>query len=301
LTDHGFRSWRYLILRLAGVKRIVVHDHTPGDRPRIRGIKGVLKAIANRLPGVTADRIVAISPLMKIRHLENARVPLARIATVTNGIPIRDLLPGSRERLIAAAGIPPSAFIMVGIGRLSAYKNFDFSVRCLARLVAESPSIDAFLVLIGDGPERAGLANLAADLRVTERLVLLGKVDDAWPLLCGCDAVLHPSRGEGLSLAILEAMAASKPVVVPDIPSVCQTVNNGQNGLIYRDGEVQDAVGALSRLASDPKLRDSLGIDARAKVIREHNIERMLASFRREVVDVLVPTHEIANERAQRA
>ncbi len=112
LTDHPFFSWKYLILRLSGVRSIVVHDHTPGDRPPVTGIRGLVKRLLNTLPWITATLYIAISPLMRQRHILNARIPPSRIVTVTNGIIARDTLPNARELLLEKFGLSPDCYIV---------------------------------------------------------------------------------------------------------------------------------------------------------------------------------------------
>jgi glycosyltransferase involved in cell wall biosynthesis len=288
LTDRASRSWRYLVLRVGGVKSIVVHDHTPGDRPPILGFKGLVKSLLNRLPFVTADACVSVSPLMRRRQAVNARLPDARCVTVTNGVILREPLPDARRDLKARLDIPNDAFVIAGVGRLNAYKRFDVAVRCLAELRRGPEPVDARLLLVGDGPERGALEELARALGVRDRVILTGKVSDVWPILCGVDCVHHPSRGEGLSLGILEAMAAGQPLVVPDIPSVCQTIESGKTGLVYADGDIAGATEALRRLAGDPALRQTLGSAARHRVVEQYTLDRTLSEFREKVVPGLL-------------
>jgi len=289
-TDQKFRSWRYAAMRLTGVQRIVVHDHTPGDRPPVNGLKGWLKRLASQLPWYTADLYVAVSPLMRERHLRNARIPPDRTVTVTNGVPHRQPQPEARATLLSRLGLSASSFLIVGIGRMNAYKRFDFAIECLAALASQHPELNPHLILVGDGPELQNLKSLGALLGVSDRLTLTGKIQDAWPITCGVDAAIHPSAGEGLSLAIMEMMLAGKPVVVPDIPSVCQTISSEKTGLIYRDGDIDHAVSALARLGSDPMLRQWIGRNAQSEIERSHTIEQMLASFRDRVVNRLLET-----------
>jgi glycosyltransferase involved in cell wall biosynthesis len=141
----------------------VVHDHTPGDRPAINGLKGFIKSTINSVPWITADRSIAISPLMKVRHLMNARIPASRIETVTNGIVVRDLVPGARELLLERFALDAGSYILCGVGRLSSYKRFDFAIQCIGELV-RAGGLHPVLILLGDGPERTRLEELVVSL-----------------------------------------------------------------------------------------------------------------------------------------
>lgn len=288
LTDRPMRSWKYLALRMGGVRCIVVHDHTPGDRPPITGIKGSVKGLLNTLPWITADFCVSVSPLMRQRHSVNARIPASRCETVTNGVILKDLIPGARETLRRRFEIPEDGFIVAGVGRLNRYKRFDVAVRTLASLARPPSQVNPFLLLVGDGPERQSLTELADALDVRHRVIMVGQVDDVWPILCGADAVHHPSQGEGLSLGILEAMAAAKPVVVPDVPTVCQTIDHEVTGLVYRDRDIAHAATLLRHLAGDADFRTTIGLAARQRVMDEYGLDETLAMFRNRIVPRLL-------------
>lgn len=287
LTDRPFRSWRYFLLRMVGVNSIVVHDHTPGDRPAVNGVRGVIKRLLNSCSWFTATLSIAISPLMYQRQLRNARIPAARIATVTNGIELRDCIVNARERLIKNFRLPQDAYIVCLVGRLNAYKRFDFAIHCMSRLTAENPKSNSVLLIVGDGPERERLQNLAESMSSGCQVIFTGQTDQVWSMLCGIDVVMHPSKGEGLSLAILEAMSAAKPVIVPDVPSVSQTIDDKVDGFIYKDGSVDDATKVLKILLDDVKLRHELGKNARDKVQKYYQIERMMKDFRSRVITVI--------------
>jgi len=184
--------------------------------------------------------------------------------------------------------IPLDNFIIAGVGRMSPYKRFDVAIQCLAALRARDGTVNSHLILVGDGPELQHLKSLGEGLGVADHVTFTGKVEDAWPILCGVDAAIHPSAGEGFSLAILEMMAAEKPVVAPDLASVAQAIVPEVTGLLYRDGDLTQATAALARLASDAALRASMGKKARVAVERYYSIEQMLTTFRRDVVRPLL-------------
>lgn len=289
LTDRPFRSWKYCWLKVAGVRSIVVHDHTPGDRPAISGIKGLAKRILNAVSWITADLCVSVSPLMRQRHLLNARIPPSRCVTVTNGIIVRDLVPNARKLLLEQFGLAEDSYMIGAVGRLDPYKRFDFAIQCIAQLAQEYPEKHPVLILLGDGSDRARLEGLAESLGPTCRVIFVGQVADAWLTLCGVDTVIHPSAGEGLSLSILEAMAAARPVVVPSLPSVAQTIDDGLTGLIYHDGDLDEAKKLLYDLSSNKMLRASIGQNARQNILKHYQLHSTLEDFSTIVIPALIP------------
>ena len=289
LTDRPFRSWKYFLLRLSGVQSIVVHDHTPGDRPPITGIKGLIKRLLNLTPGITASLFIAISPLMRQRHLLNARIPSSRSVTVTNGIVVRDLVPNAREFLLNKFKLASDCYIVCVVGRLTPYKRVDFAIRCIDELAHEDPDSKPVLILVGGGPDRVRLEGIAGTLRSANcKVIFAGQVEDVWSILCGVDCVMHPSAGEGLSLAILEAMAAAQPVVVPSLPSVSQTIEHSSNGLIYQEGSLDDATRVLHDISSNNTLRTLLGMNARRKVVEKYQLNRAIKDFNTTAIPVIL-------------
>ena len=287
LTDNPFRSWKYFLFRISGVKSIVVHDHTPGDRPPIIGFKGLIKQLLNSIPWITADLYIAISPLMRQRHLLNARIPSSRIVTVTNGIVVHDVVPNAREALLERFELATDCYIVCAVGRLNPYKRYDFAIKCVGKLAHESPESNPVLILVGDGPDRPRLEGIAGSLGPNCKVIFAGQVKDVWSILCGVDTVIHPSAGEGLSLAILEAMAAARPVVVPSLPSVSQTIEHGTSGLIYQEDSLDEAKRLLQDLSSNNTLRTRLGVNARRKVLDQYQLDSTVKIFHATVIPAI--------------
>ncbi len=123
----------------------------------ITGIKGFIKRLLNSIPWITANQYIAISPLMRQRHLLNARIPDSRIVTVTNGIVGRDLGPNARELLLDKFSLTPDCYIVCVVGRLNPYKRFDFAIKCAGKLAHDFPESNPVLILGGYGPDRPRL------------------------------------------------------------------------------------------------------------------------------------------------
>ncbi|MYX60144.1 glycosyltransferase, partial [Streptomyces sp. SID8382] len=160
--------------RLAGVRAVIATEHGLGERR----IDGRLLTSALRTRYLAAERLgsatVAVSAAVADR-LRDWGVPNPRIHLVPNGIDARHFRfePTARAAARARLGIPDLAFVVGGVGRLVADKRFDTAVRA----VAEVP--DARLLLVGEGPERPALEDLATRLGVADRVRLLGERDGA--------------------------------------------------------------------------------------------------------------------------
>lgn len=212
--------------RLAGVRAVIATEHGLGEQR----IDGRLLTSALRTRYLAAERLgsatVAVSAAVADR-LRDWGVPNPRIHLVPNGIDARHFRfePTARAAARARLGIPDLAFVVGGVGRLVADKRFDTAVRA----VAEVP--DARLLLVGEGPERPALEDLATRLGVADRVRLLGERDGAVApaddrpaglpgLLAAMDVLVSPSAEEACGLAALEGIAAGLPVLHTVCPAL---------------------------------------------------------------------------------
>ncbi|MEP1216122.1 MAG: glycosyltransferase family 4 protein [Marinobacter sp.] len=279
-TDRAWYNPRYAALRQAGVKKIVVHDHTPGDRPPVGGIKGLFKFIRHRLPFVCADSQLCVSELMRTRSIENGRLPAHRCHVVQNGIPPVQKTQRSRESLLRNLNIPTDSQICITTGRAHPYKRFDFIIDTAAALRQLNPDHSLVFLLIGDGPAYPELKQKVSDLGLDNRVLMPGFRTDARDFVSVADVAMHAALGEGFSLSIVEYMSAGLPVLVPDIPSVKQAIDHGKNGFVYEKNNCSNAAAFLNRLISDDQERRVMGSKAREKANSHYSLENCSREFK---------------------
>jgi rhamnosyl/mannosyltransferase len=163
--------------------------------------------------------------------------------------------------------------VVLGVGRLIYYKGFEHLVRAMA-------DVRATALIAGDGPLAGALAGEAAQLGVSDRVVLLGRVDDAELKACyhACDVFALPSveRSEAFGIVQLEAMACGRPVVNTWLDSAVPHVSiDGLTGLTVPPGDPKALAAALSALLDDPARRAAMGAAARQRVREEFSAELM--------------------------
>ncbi|MCB5166370.1 glycosyltransferase [Streptomyces bambusae] len=225
---HLYRACVYgrIAARLAGARAAVATEHSLGDaeiegRALTRGVRSLYLA-SEKLGAAT----IAVSDTVAAR-LRGWGVPAARVHVVPNGIEAVRFRFDPRGRAAARArtGLPEDAFVAGGVGRLVPGKRFDVLVRAVAAVPG------AHLLLAGDGPERAALRRLAAELGAEDRIHLLGErdplgdsADGRTPgipaLLSAMDVFVSPSREEAFGLAVVEALAAGLPVLHVTCPAI---------------------------------------------------------------------------------
>ena len=163
---------------------------------------------------------------------------------------------------------------IVAIGSLFPLKSYDVLIEAMAILAANAT--DCELLLAGRGGEQPRLESLANQLGVAERVKFLGDVEDVPGLLHTADVFAHPAITEGLSNAILEALAEGLPVVACPVGATPEIIEDGQNGLLVPVRQPQALAHAIGRLLNDACLRRRLG-QAGAELVRDRFGESSIA------------------------
>jgi glycosyltransferase involved in cell wall biosynthesis len=210
------------------------------------------------------DHHIAVSGFSRDRLLEHG-VDAARISRIPYGIrrlPLPDRAHVARLRARLQAG-DPAALVVVTVARLSRQKGHDVLLRACARVLERVPR--TVFVLVGDGPERTRLEQLASSLGVGAALRFEGARTDVAPYLASADVFCLPSRFEALPLAIPEAYQAGLPVVVSRVGGCAEIVDEDGTGLLVEPERPAALASALVALLGDERRRRRLGVRALAK------------------------------------
>jgi sugar transferase (PEP-CTERM/EpsH1 system associated) len=256
-----------LAARLAGVRAVVHTQHGldygfDADRSFLRDrTRLVLKRFASRGLG----HVVAVSREVRDTIVTGWRVPEARVSVIHNGIEPAPEPPTPDERAARRAelGLSPFDLVVGSVGALRPVKDYPMLLDAFARVRRELPG--ARLVLVGNGPSRADLEAQAQRLELGRAVHFCGWRSDASALLPLMDVFALSSRSEGISLAVLEAMAAGLPVVATRVGGNPEIVEDGVSGLLVPPSDPQAMAAALVALARDPRRRQTLGASGRAR------------------------------------
>jgi len=215
------------------------------------------------------DRYIAVSRDMRRHLIDTFHVPARKIEVVHNGISCEpfnmphdpqscDSLTGSKRPLVLT------------VARLDAQKGHRYLLEA-ARLL---PGVQ--FALAGDGPERADLEEEARRLDVSEQVAFLGNRRDIPDLLACCDVFALPSLFEGLPIAVLEAMAAGKPVVATATGGTNEAVVAGKTGLMVPPRDPEALAAAIRTLLCDPARAARLAAAGRERVEKEFSLAEMV-------------------------
>lgn len=279
LTDQPYFKFQYAVMRPLGVQHIINHDHTPGDRLPVRGIKGALKKIKNTLPWLTADAVLCVSNHMRERNITNARIPAHKCHVVQNGIQPVNCEHKKNIALKKELGFNEKSLLVITTGRAHPYKRFDFIIDTAKELIQQSPECNVVFLLVGDGPAMSDLQQQIHSLNLENIVRLAGYRNDVRDILCTSDIAMHAALGEGFSLSIIEYMSAGLPVLVPNIASVSQAITHNKTGLIYEKDDPKMAASCIAQLANNEKYRLEMGCAAMAEANEKYSLEQCTRSL----------------------
>jgi glycosyltransferase involved in cell wall biosynthesis len=216
-----------------------------------------------------ARRLIAISDAVRV-FLERAGHDPAKLVTIRYGLD--ELPPDPSDPTPTAAGVPPDVPLAVAVGRLIEQKDHATLLRAFARVHERLP--EARLAVLGSGPLEADLRGLAAELGVTDAVLLPGRTEIRdW--LERADVFVHTSRWEGFGIALLEAMLASLPIVATNVSAIPEVVVPGETGALVAAGDVEGVARELLALLGDPALAQRLGEAGERRARTEFSVARM--------------------------
>jgi len=243
--------------------------------------------VLQRAAYATAHRIVSNSAAVA-DHLVASGVPRERFVVIPNGV-ARSTFP---RRPVAAVRR------IAMVGTLRTVKGHDVLIDAAPALLARHP--DLHFDIIGGGPLLGALRERAETRNVAAAFTFYGHREDVAERLAESDLVVMPSRSEGLPNAILEAMAAGRPVVASAVGGIPEVVQDGVTGVLVPPADPAALARAIEALADDPRRADALGIAARAAAESTFSFDRMVQACEQLYLDELAQRTHSATAAANR-
>jgi glycosyltransferase involved in cell wall biosynthesis len=209
-------------------------------------------------------------------HALDIGIPASKLRLIPNGVALDEprLSPIARAALRAEWGVDNTDVCVGFVGRLTAVKSPETTLRSFAALLGRRPSAPARLIMVGEGPLEGSLRRLSAELNINGHVTWLGACE-ARPLMGAFDMLALTSESEGHPLVVLEAMARGLPIVATSVGGIPDTVQHGVNGFITPVRGVQEIATALETLVNDPELRRRMG-QASLAISRNFSVDRMV-------------------------
>lgn len=238
-------------------------------------------ACLERLAARWCDRVVTVSEFHRQWAIRLGIGDSSKVVAIPNGIPEERLrATRSRDEIRGDWGVQQGEVVLLSTGRLAKQKGLEYLIRAVA-LLNDSVRLPFKVkaVLAGEGPLRTQLGVLAKRLGVSERILFLGFQDKVGDLLNASDIVVLPSLWEGLSVSLLEAMAAGKPIITTLIGSNREVTLNGEAALLVPPKDPLALADAIQRFIEHPDLAEARGRKAREVYAVKYREEQMLKSY----------------------
>jgi len=254
-----------LAARWLNIGPVVVHQHgAEFARTRLRTILD-----ASTL-GWVSRYVVSCQAVADVLMAREG-IPPAQISVIYNGLDVRNFKRASRARHPDSWPVPAGSLSVGCVGRLSPEKGQSTLIQAASLLIDQGR--DFHVVFVGEGSQLLELLEQCNRLGLEDNIHFVGHQQGAAGWLVHFDIFALPSAWEGISLALLEAMAAGLPVVATAVGGTPEVVLDGQTGLLVPPGDPQATAAALERLLSDPALRQEMGAAGRARVSASFAIE----------------------------
>ena len=270
LTHHlGQLLYSAIGARLAGARLVhVEHEFYTLASAKAQRLLRIAGSFAERIIGVT-DEVVRFL-------LDEVHLPPSKVRLIRNGVDtFRFGPPAGHER--EALRIPLGRPIVGTVGRLHADKDQRSLVAAFRIIVSAVP--DAVLVIIGEGPMRLALEHEVKRYGLERSVRLFGERLDVPMLLPAFDVFVLSSVNEGLPLALLEAMACARPVVVTDVGGVAGVVDGGRAGVVVAPGDVDGLAKAIIGLLRDRVRAAQLGAAGREIVEQRYDLRSTVDAY----------------------
>lgn len=268
LHSHKFGSnvWGTLVGRVARVPVVLAHEHTWSYEGQ-----PLRRFLDRELIARGATRFIAVSREDRRRMSEVEGIDPTRTLFIPNGV-LSSPTPSGRD-VRAELGIARDAPVIGAVGVLRAQKALHVLLRALAQLRERWTEIR--LLIVGDGPERAALEALAAELGIVDAVVFMGHRGDVPDVLRALDVAVSSSDFEGSPLAVMEYMDAALPIVATAVGGVPDLIESGVHGLLVPRGEPQALAGAIAQALAEPERSREMGARARERRRSEFDIDTL--------------------------
>jgi glycosyltransferase involved in cell wall biosynthesis len=269
-----------LAARAAGVPVVVHTYHGHVLKGYFGPAKTALFRLLETLMARLSDALVTVSPSVRRDLVELGVAPVERFRIVPLGLELAALaedLP--RGALRRPAGVPDDTRLIGMVGRLVSIKDVPTFLKAAARVRQVTPK--ARFALVGDGEERELLERQCAHLGLAEVVSFHGWRRDMPSVYGDLDVVVNTSRNEGTPVALIEALAAARPVVATRVGGTPDLLGDGAFGRLVPAGDADAVAEAILDTLRDPGAARERARAGQAHVLREHSAARLLADVDR--------------------
>ncbi len=225
----------------------------------------------------STDVLVAVSPEVRDDLVDLGVAPESKFVVVRLGLDLDQRIAApedARDRVREELSVAPDQLLVAWLGRMTEIKRVDDLLRAFADL--RGRGVDAVLALVGDGPNRDGLEQLAERLGITDAVRFTGFRRDVGSIYRASDVVALSSANEGTPVSLIEALAAGCAVVTTDVGGAVDVLDGGRVGFLVPAGDTKAFADRLEDLVRQPELRHEFGAAGREHVLARYSVDRLV-------------------------
>ena len=263
---------------LAGVPIIVHTPHGHVFYGYYGRVPSYMFILLERLTARITDKIITLTEQGIREHVERRIAPREKFTSIHSGVELSRYTEPRPDPVIARKqlGLSPDWPVVGSVGRFGPVKGYDTFLEAAALLRARQPKVQ--FLLVGEGGEEVRLKRLAEQLRIEDRILFLGWQHDIPEILSALDLFVLPSRNEGMSRTLVQAMAMGKPIVATRVGGVPEVLGEGEAGLLVPPDDPVQLSQAIELLLTDGELARKLGEGGKRRA-PAYSAERMVAEI----------------------
>lgn len=266
-----FSAW------VSGVEKIYHHQAGWTIDTSSSKLQKKIFALIERIASSMSTKSICVGEGVAQEARKNRLIPESKMKIIHNGIdPSPFINPDlNPSRIRESLSLPQNAIVIGCTSRLSIQKDIMSLVQAFALLPNQINGHDLFLVIAGEGEERQSLINFALSNHLKDRIIILGYFENIPALLSCIDIYVSPTLREGLSISLLEAMAAAKPIIATNILANQEIIIENKTGILVPIKSTKKIAESLEYLIQNPNLALQYGVNARELVLNNYTIDRM--------------------------
>lgn len=285
---NGHNSFAGLFTRvanlLAGRTRIIWTDHLLPHQHHDSTLKSKLRGKIYTLPfcllDCMADRIVYVSESAIKNRREYPHVSSGKMICIPNGIGLEIPEPSkNRNDFRRKLGIGEDTLLIGMVTLLKRQKGVDILLKACSEIKSQYHQIKC--VVVGDGPDAEEIKKLADTCNLGNEVIFTGQIENIAKILPAFDIAALPSRFEGLSVTLLEYMAAGLPIIASDIPNNREVLDDGKAGVLFPAENYNALADAVLNLSKDSVFRREIAETARRRYERNYSVQIMVSRYER--------------------
>ncbi|MDA7742040.1 glycosyltransferase family 4 protein [Francisellaceae bacterium] len=217
------------------------------------------------------DAVVYVSKYVKYeKEKQFPSLGFIKSKVIYNGVPIRTIAPKSHA---------DSYVRLISVSGLVGWKNILVLFETLVILKQVLKTVNIELYVLGDGPERQNLERYVLENRLEKNVFLLGYCTDVQTMLDQADIYVHPAYSEGFGIAVAEAMAAGKPIIVANAGALPELIENGVSGLVVDPFDSEAWAEAIIKLLEDENYARELGKQAKLRAENKFSVKQFVLNY----------------------